>query len=56
VQCRSFAAASISAKATQNTNTQRFLMPIECENIREFINGLTPILQPRKIFGLFGAS
>jgi len=56
VQCRGFAAASISAKARQNTNTQRVLMPIDCENIREFINGLTAILQPRKVFGLFRAS
>jgi hypothetical protein len=31
-------------------------MPIDCEDIREFINGLTPILQSRKIFGLFRAS
>jgi hypothetical protein len=31
-------------------------MPIDCENIREFINGLTAILQPRKVFGLFRAS
>src|ERR1700756_1352854 len=56
VQCRCFAAASVSAKTSQNTNTQRVLMPIECENIREFINGLTAILQPRKISGLFKAS
>src|SRR6266511_3934638 len=54
VQCRCFAAASTSAKARQNTNTQRSLMPIDCEDIREFINGLTAILQPRKVFGLFG--
>src|SRR4029453_18735759 len=55
-QCRCFAAASISAKARQNTNTQKVLMRIDCESIREFINGLTAILQPRKVFGLFRAS
>jgi hypothetical protein len=31
-------------------------MPIDCEDIGEFINGLTVILQPRKVFGLFEAS
>ena len=56
VQCRGFAAESISAKARQNTNTLKVLMPIDCESIREFINGLTAILQPRKLFGLFRGS
>jgi len=31
-------------------------MPIDCESIREFIKGLTEILQPRKVSGLFRAS
>src|SRR5215471_8553931 len=56
VHCRCFAGASISAKARQNTNTQKLLMPIDCETMREFINGLTVILQPRKVFRLFRAS
>src|SRR5262245_57460051 len=56
VHCRCFAGALISAKTEQNTNTQRVLMPIDCESIREFINGLTAILQPRKVLGLFKAS
>src|SRR4029077_13572552 len=56
VQRRCFAAGSISAKGRQKTNTQRVLMPIACENIAEFINRLTAILQPRKVLGLFRAS
>src|SRR5262245_9889559 len=55
VHCRCFAVALISAKTAQDTNTQRALMPIDCENIRESINGLTVILQPRKVLGLFMA-
>jgi hypothetical protein len=31
-------------------------MPIDSESIREFINGLTAILQPRKVLGLFRGS
>src|SRR3954469_18726453 len=55
-QCRCFPAALTSAKARQKTNIQRILMLIDCENIREFIDRLTAILQPRKVFGLFRAS
>src|SRR5215467_5305138 len=52
VHCRCFAAASISVKARQATIIQKVLMSIDCETIREFINGLTAILQSRKVFGL----
>jgi hypothetical protein len=31
-------------------------MPIDRKDIREFIKGLTAILQPRKVSGLFTAA
>ena len=56
MQCRCLAGALINAKVTQNTITQKVLIPVDSENTREFINGLTAILQLRKVFRLFRAS
>ena len=41
---------------TKHEYTEEFSCQLTAKTLREFINGLTVILKPRKVFGLFRAS
>src|SRR5262249_41888732 len=56
VQCFCFAMPPVSPTARHSATRPRILIAVDSQSIREFIKGLTGILQPRKVSGLFRAS